>query len=179
MNVYAYAVIPLIVSFIAGLVFTVWLTLQVISSLGEAKLSIMQLLFVVFGLLAWAAVEFKIIENALATILTLSAALLSRTVALSESYTEYKHIIKKTDSNATDFKSLSSRFIEITPDIVLIVLLLVLARDIRERYEVSNGVMMLIYAIEFLYAAVVFAYIGIGDKMEEIIKKSKVKKRLY
>ncbi|PPC67098.1 hypothetical protein C1Y42_22410 [Pantoea sp. ICBG 985] len=177
MNMYVYAVIPLIVILSIGLPFTAYLTLQVLSSFDARSLFVTLLNFIVYGVLAWFAVEFKVIENALATILTLSAALLSRAVGLSESYREYKHLIKNSESGTGDVKSLVSRFFEIAPDIVLVVLLLVIARDISEKYKIGNAEKFIIYAIEYLYVAVLFSYIGIGDKKNEIIKNRNKDKR--
>lgn len=175
---YVYAVIPLIVAASAGLLFTSWLTLQVLGSFRPGKISLTLSLFGMYGLLAWAAVEFKIIENALATILTLSAALLSRAMSLSESYAGYQQLLKDPERSPASVRGLASRFTEITPDIVLVVLLLVMARDIRERYALHDAATALIYAIEFLYAAVLFAYIGIGDMTGEILRERNKGKRL-
>lgn len=170
---YCYALIPLIVTACIALLHTAWLTLCVFGVLGSRRMSVIWLLFLVYGFLAWAAVEFKIIETALATVLTLSAALISRTQTLSESFSEYKKLLHNPGSPVPEVKGKLTRFIEIMPDIILVVLLLVLARDIREKYAVQEAMVFLLYFIELLYAAVLFAYVGLGDLNGDIIRSRK------
>lgn len=59
------------------------------------------------------------------------------------------------------------------PDIILVVLLLVLARDIREKYEIREATLILLYLVEMLYAAVLFAYVGLGDLTGDLIEYKK------
>lgn len=172
---YCYALIPLIVIACIALLDTTWLTLRVFAVLGSRRMSVIWLLFLFYGFLAWAAVEFKIIETALATVLTLSAALISRTQTLSGSFSEYKKLLKEPGSRITEVKGKLARFIEIMPDIILVVLLLVLARDIRDKYALQEATLFLLYFIELLYAAVLFAYVGLGDLTGDIIVSRKKK----
>lgn len=170
---HSYALIPLIVSACIALLSSVWLTIRVFKVLGSRRTIVIYLLFLVYGLLAWAAVEFKIIENALATVLTLSAAVISRTLTLSESFSEYKRLLHQPGLTRLEMKGKLARFIEIMPDIILVVLLLVLARDIREKYEIREAMLILLYLVEMLYAAVLFAYVGLGDLTGDIIEYRK------
>ena len=170
---YSYALIPLIVSACIALLSSAWLTMRVLEILGSRRMFVISFLFLVYGLLAWAAVEFKIIENALATVLTLSAALISRTLTLSESFSEYKRLLHQPGLTCLEMKGKLARFIEIMPDIILVVLLLVLARDIREKYEIREATLILLYLVEMLYAAVLFAYVGLGDLTGDLIEYKK------
>lgn len=171
MNIGYFSVIPLVVIAVIGFLFTLKLVFQILTQFRGKEMIIFFLLLLVYGSLGFLAVEFDVIGNAFATFLTLFAALLSRAYSLSEAFSQYNLIKNNPQYILHDVKNLFPRLIEVLPDIILMVLLFVLARDIKEKFEVGSLMMAVIYISEFLYALVLFSYIGIGDKTAAMITK--------
>lgn len=171
MNIDAYAVIPFLVTGLVAFIYTATLTLRVLSEYGVRQFSVYTGVFVIYGILGFLSMKHGVIGNALATFLTLFAALLSRAYSLAGAFSEYKCVKTNSGLIPGTVKGRPERFIEILPDIILTVLLFVVARDIRERFNAGPAIMAVIYLTEVLYAMVVFAYVGTRDMIEKITEE--------
>lgn len=161
--------IPLLVAVLIALG---WFLFELIPKCRICRTCIAVISFLlIYGLLARHFQTQSISKLILGTILTLLTAFVARCLTLLEVCKQYRKIKSLPDLNGTKVKSIIIRFLEISPDLILILLLFAMPADLKKELPGMGNWIFFMYFVELIYVLLLVAYIIVGDNIAYLHRK--------